>query len=234
MFLLITGSIKPENVPFLTIIDPNERLKQYIESISWYIEKSDIKDIVFCENTNYYFDTTHLLELAEKNNKNLEILQFKGNNTKVSQFGKGWGEGEIIKYCIENSEIVKNKEFFLKVTGRVIVKNIDKIISKIDIDKCYFIKLQYNMMSTVFYGTNIDLYNKYFLNGYNYVNDLEGYYLEKVFYDIIKKAERSLNVNSLPFYPKYVGISGSSGADYGEISLLSLIKKDIKCRLNIL
>lgn len=232
--LLITGSIKPKDVPYLTITDPDERLKQYIESICWYIEKSEIKDIVFCENTDYDFDTTYLFGLAKQNNKNLEILQFKGDNDKVSQFGKGWGEGEIIKYCLENSKLIKNKKFFIKVTGRVIVENIDKIKQKISTDECYFVKLQERVISTVFYVINIDIYNKYFLNEYNNVNDMEGYSLEKVFYNVIEKTKGSLKINSLPLYPRYIGISGSNGNSYQTKNPLKLAIKDIKCRLNIL
>ena len=106
------------------LTDVSERLKQYIECIEFYLCKTSINKIVFCENSNYKFDSRALYELAKKNNKLLEILQFNGNYSQIVDRGKGYGEGEIIEYALQNSKLFLQSKYFVKVTGRLDRKSV--------------------------------------------------------------------------------------------------------------
>ena len=45
--LIITGCIEPVKQNFLKILDVNERLEQYIESVEYYIKESLCDHIIF-------------------------------------------------------------------------------------------------------------------------------------------------------------------------------------------
>ena len=54
--ILLTGTINPVGMN-VKLKDPQIRLRQYSSAIIYFIEKSDFKDIVFVENSNYEFET---------------------------------------------------------------------------------------------------------------------------------------------------------------------------------
>jgi hypothetical protein len=127
--LLMTASIAPGKTPTVAIQDPNERCLQYIISLLAWIElTNNIKTIIFCENTNTQYDFSRLVEFARQKGKILEVLVFSGN-VKAQIYGKGYGEGEIIKYAIRHSKHLSNTTNFYKITGRLFVRNFDEIQS---------------------------------------------------------------------------------------------------------
>ena len=122
----------PREVPFLEINDYNVRLNQYLEAIEFYIKYTKVKDIAFVENSNFTYDYSDVYDLAKNHNKNIEILAFEGDHKKTSEYGKGYGEGEIIKYFYINSELLKRHGYFIKVTGRFKLLNIDEILKSLE------------------------------------------------------------------------------------------------------
>lgn len=216
------------------LTDVSERLKQYIECIEFYLGKTGIKKIVFCENSNYKFDSRALYEMAKKNNKFFELLQFSGNYSQIVARGKGYGEGEIIEYAIENSKLLLNSKYFVKVTGRLIISNIDILYKRIDSDRAYFNcnLYYYPSIDTKIYGMPIDLYKDTFLKAYCDVDDKENNYIESIFYNIIKK--KHIKVFNFHKCPVFEGISGSSGFNYFDdiVHIRWLI--NIGCYLNVI
>lgn len=222
--LIVTGCISPnEKVFCLSLKNSNDRLIQYIESIEYYIEKTNIKKIIFCDNSNFYSKKVDELEiLAKKYNKKFEYLTFKGNVKKCITQGKGYGEGEIIKYIYNNSLIFKSCKYFMKVTGRLKVTNIDLILRIIKKKNNYFDYTLHNKCDTRFYFISKSDYKEYFIDAYFNVNDKKKIYLEHVFRKILDKND--INYSLFPIMPKIVGISGSSGMKYKD----SVIKYYIK------
>ena len=219
MVLLLTGAIdiKGLKVPSTTIVDANERLSQYLSSIEYAITHyKSISQIVFCENTNFACDYSLLAEKAIKNGKNLEILSFKGDYTKIQQKGKGYGEGEIIKYALKKSEILMRCEVFFKLTGRLIIKNMDKIVATTPSESSFIYhpktiyKIPKDHIETFFYKVNKNLYLKYLINAYEGVDESRFHYLEHVFYEQLS----FLELQSFKIAPQITGFSGTSGDPY--------------------
>lgn len=127
--LLMTGSITPGKTRDVAIQNSDDRLFQYITSLLAWIELTDVKNIVFCENTNCKYDFSNLVEIALKKGKNLEVLIFNGN-VKAQKYGKGYGEGEIVKHAILNSKYLNEETNFYKITGRLFIKNFNEIQSQ--------------------------------------------------------------------------------------------------------
>lgn len=232
--LLITGCIYPNRKqPYLTISDPKVRYEQYIESIKYYINCEKVKTIVFCDNSNYLnFEYSKMLELAEKRNKKFEWLTFQGDDKSVETKGKGYGEGEIIKYALSNSKYLIKANSFAKVTGRLIISNIDNIIGKMNHQRNYFNCDLYssNGVDTRFYYCQKEFYEESLENLYLQCNDVQGITLEKLFYSVIKKANY---IKNIPYYPVFVGVSAGNGIIYSEKMSLKLKLANLLCILQI-
>jgi len=217
MLLILTGTICPaKETEFLALRDEGERLRQYEESIRFFLNTKTFQKIIFCENSNYGAQKlSYLKEEAKGQNTLLEILSFQGDNRQTRLCGKGFGEGEIMKYVFENSRILSGEASFVKVTGRLKVDNIGEIVSKIKEGQCYFNipnRTHREMYDTKIYVMPSELFRRLFLNAYDKVMDSEGIYLEKVYTAIIR--EHGIKVKNFPRFPRVTGVSASTGADY--------------------
>ena len=236
--LLITGCINPnKKQKYLFIDNVDIRLNQYIDSITYYIGNSIFKKIVFCENSNFsYADKKKLYELAIDNGKELEWLSFQGDENNVVKYGKGYGEGEIINYALRNSNLLKTCHIFAKVTGRLVITNINSVICRRHNQLIVMNEDIYRRkgIDTRFYVIDKKIYQTYFIDAYKYSNDSleESVALEDVFREVI--INKKLKYSNSREYPRFVGISGGSGKNYSKESYLKLNFLDIICRLNIL
>lgn len=217
--LIITACIKPNLDTFkLSLTDSNKRLKQYIECIEWSLDNTLFKNIVFVDNSGYPADPA-LIKYASDKGKNFEWLSFTGNKKQILTYGKGYGEGEIVEYAFNNSKLLKKSTYFCKLTGRLIIDNINIFIKLADINKIYFWSTGLNLknkhsdgIETRFYSMPISIYKDTFIDAYSDVNDRTGMWLEKVFYR--RFCNSYLENRQLFWYPDFHGQSGSMGINY--------------------
>ena len=208
--LIITGCIYPnKNQKYLVVSNVEDRLNQYIESIIYYINDSVISNIVFCENSNFnYKDVKVLYDIANKRGKHFEWLSFSGNSENVVKYGKGYGEGEIIEYALENSGLLNKCKVFAKITGRLKISNINCIVNGIRVKQGSVNADIYRKkgIDTRFYIIDKSLYCKYFLKAYTHTNDTQkkAVALEDVFYNTIKK-NRLFFDNTIQYYLYILG-----------------------------
>lgn len=234
MLAIITGTIRPANLANqLKICNEEERLSQYAESLKFFIEAKAFNKIIFCENSNYGTeDLAALEEMARDNGVRLEILSFQGNVQQVERHGKGYGEGEIMEYVFDHSELVREEPFFVKITGRMKVMNIQKLVSVMKPEKSYF-NIPNSTLRTLYdtriYGMPTEQFKRCFQKAYLKVWDKQGIYLEHIYTQTLK--ENGIKVTNFPRYPRIIGISGSTGGSYTYVEWKCKIK-DIISRLN--
>lgn len=227
MLIIITACIKPSTlVKNIAIRDDKIRLQQYIDTINFFLESESITDIIFCDNSNFNFNHDLLYKKAKLMMKNLEILQFKQDDTMVTKKGKSYGEVCIMDYILKNSNLIKNHHFFFKITGRLVVKNFNCIARNVKQSNNYFVYLgnpvnsKSKKIDTRFYAMTISDYVKLKDKLYNLVDESKGFTLEKSFFYGIKQSCVSFKL--LPYYPEYIGISGSTGINYNNANLKKL------------
>lgn len=228
--LLITGAIdvKSNLIPLLEVTNCEVRLSQYIHSIKYSIDYyTNITHVVFCENTNYNFDYSELCQYSKQKGKVLEIIKFTGNYDLISNHGKGYGEGEIIKYALIHSKILTECTAFYKLTGRVIIRNMDSVIraTKSNNAFIYYPSNIYrgnsNFISTIFYKTDKIFYETNLINEYQKVEDRNNQFLEYLFLDILKNHP----IKSFGVYPLISGQSGTTGLNYDLSKLKNTIEE---------
>jgi hypothetical protein len=127
--VLMTATIDAGTTPFVEIKSQQERLFEYLCSLIAWIKLTNIKTIIFCENSNTSYDFGLITNFAKNEGKVLEVLVFDGNH-EAHQYGKGYGEGKIIEYAINHSKNLNDNVDFYKITGRIFVQNFD-IVQKV-------------------------------------------------------------------------------------------------------
>lgn len=233
MSLLIVTSTVHINSQQVQLGNPDTRLKQYIESILFYLNTRNVGAIIICDNSNFDYSKVELLrQTALKNNKEVEFLSFNGDSAKIYEYGKGFGEGEILEYIFKTSDTLKRYSSFYKVTGRLIVKNIDRIIDVSDPDTNYFEKSGVNpfvnlkVIDTRFYQCTVSTFSKFFLNEYEKVDDKNNHFLEHCYYNVyIENREIFHGFKKIPIIS---GISGSTGVVYDESDFKIFARKMLK------
>lgn len=214
MLCVLTACVSPGTVQWLELRDNKERLRQYEVALKFYIKSKEIDKIVFCDNSNYDYSYSREEKLAQKYGKQLEILKYKEDECVVAKRGKGYGEGKIIEYVMHHSKLLQNETYFYKITGRLIIKNIDDILKCESTKYNYFNKNMYcyQTIDTRFFGVNKEMYQKYLINAYRRVNDGRRKYLEHCFFETLQSGKISYR-NHVPF-PVICGMSGTKGKMY--------------------
>ncbi len=228
--LLLTGCVNPQKISQLSLTDANERLKQYVDALYYYLDETNY-NIVFVDNSN--FDLSPFF-LNHKENHRLELLHFDGNNYNPT-LGKGYGEALIIQYAFLHSIFLKETDFVVKITGRLKILNIIKLISisakdkntvSVDVD----LKLHY--AQSQFFVIPVHFYYHYFSNMMFEINDTGGVHFEHILALTLKKWLRDKNkVNIFSKAINLSGISGSTGVTYLKPSFKTKTIKYIKSML---
>lgn len=233
--LVITGCIEPiKEQSWLTISDPFMRLRQYVDSIKFYIKDNTFHNIIFCDNSAYkYDDVISLYDLANKNNTNFEWLSFKGNPEKVLKYGKGAGEDEIMAYVLEHSKIMQRVKSFAKTTGRLTISNINAVMRSINPKQNYFVRDIYmyhlKAVDTRFYVCDRDYFEKHLMNCYsNTIINQHNLALEEAYWYLLKGEYKCFHD-----YPLFNGKSGGNGRNYSKELPIVLLFLRSSCSLHI-
>jgi hypothetical protein len=218
--LLLTSTIDVQNKSHVIRNDSDMRLNDYAVSLKkWLKNQQSIKKIVFVENSGHNLD--YLMEVVKTNNiydKQVEFLSFKYSaegDTDISM-----GEIKSIEYAMSQSQLLKTSEYFLKVTGRVFVRNIDSMVKNLYSDFHIVARLSENLM----YMDSMAA----FFNTKCYLNEIQPYVLremadgssgKKDFESIFARAVHFALSNNYKWYPlpeEYVleGISGTKNISY--------------------
>lgn len=237
--MVITGCVSPEkDVPFLAVRSEEERLREYISCMIWAIQKTSVDKIIYVDTNG--FDLSKVEELRnilQQTKKTIEFLSFKANSKMVEEKGKGYGEGQALEYVLRESKVIETeKDVLLKLTGRLMIGNIESIITKMNIstlrENNIVINLNYpasDMYDTRFYAVRWNTYALYLKKAYCEVDDRNWVCLEHVFFNKIKK--NRLKAICTKEYPQFIGRSGSTGKMYMPSAHGTL---NIMCKLRIL
>jgi hypothetical protein len=210
--ILLTACIDPRGMSNTYLTDIEERKMQYVNALHFYINKTNL-DIVFVENSGY--DISSFFE-KQINENRLEILTYKADDANRFR-GKGFGEAEIIEYAISHSNKIIEPCTLIKITGRLIVDNISKII------RFYSLLLsrktiQCNMSSDFSFADSKLIIAPLFFyeiltRNKSLMNDCEGNYFEHILAMSIKEQEKFYYSFFLE-NPIFLGVSGTSGVAY--------------------
>lgn len=214
--ILLTACVNPGGTIYTSLQDAEERGAQYKAALRWYLENTALR-IVFVENTLTDFSSEFTGYINEGR---LEYITFDGNNFDKS-LGKGYGEAIIIETALKRSAFIKETDYLIKITGRLILSNLNKILKKHHPRSNDYVRVNTGLvnghcycLSSFFICPPVFLQN-YFIPVKEKINDSKGYYFEHLlYYSLLRwlKDRHSHREFRMPF--KFVGTSGSTNTQY--------------------
>lgn len=217
--ILLTACVNPNGMVYTCLQDSSTRQQQYIEALRFYLEHTKLP-IVFCENTNTDFSNLFKKEIDKGR---LEYLTFNGNDYDKAK-GKGYGEAKIIIHAIEKSAILKSCNQIIKITGRLIIDNIRRIISS-PFNRIPGI-FRSNLENSRYFRTMIFIFEKSSFHKYltEHIEEITDsgatpLSIEETVAKYVSEERRII----IPFFitPHITGISGMTNAPYANKSSLT-------------
>lgn len=230
--ILLTACISPNGMAQTALQDMTQRQTQYLKAIRFYLQKTGLP-VVFVENSGHDISCFFPKEIAEHR---LEVLTFDGNNYDKT-LGKGYGEALIIDYAINHSNFIAHCNSVIKITGRLLVKNINYIINDSKLFNKAEVIASYAcpgfLDSRVFIATKPFFITR-FLPNVSKLNDSNGFYFEHLLEECTKQCIWRPFLFELPCIS---GISGTNGTQILSNSCWTLdywriMKYNWKCWLN--
>lgn len=182
MNIILTATINCRNC--LSTIEKNaiKREAWYLNSVEKYLKNTNF-DLIFVENSNY---SLNKIKSLVNGSKRVEILSYSGNKD-VDIYGKGHGEKEILHYALENSEKLKNQDYFYKVSGRYVLFDLEKQITDMEKENLLSVNFPMSKFSSVVFGCNKELFKKFFPK--NSIIDDRVKIFEFIYIDLIKSID---------------------------------------------
>ncbi len=198
--------------------DPGQRIAFTVESIEKWLNAGADARLVICDGSGFDFS-----EIVRRKfpGRLIESLSFENNQQLVEVHGKGYGEGEIIRYAMAHSAFLKSTDWFVKCTGKLWVDNFSECLKEwngLFLCKAYFsrvfsfrtTKLEY--IDTRFYMVSKDFYLKYFADAHLKVGGTYGTSIEDNFREIVLRNNLQQVLFRSP--PVVCGVGGGSGSYY--------------------
>lgn len=213
--ILLSWTIKPDQ--WITVswynksLDPEERLRWYVDNINLYLNVKNIDWVVFTDNSGFEIPSTVLNSIKDLANqlwKDIELLSFKWDSGLQKKYTYWYWEFEILEYFSKNSKLLKKTDSFYKVAWRYKIDNIEQIISKTQDYGNLFYKfgiLDFDTLATSFFKLDtetlayvVDNYKKHFYSidekYYRYI------WAENIFFSILYWRRK---FKTLKIYPKF-------------------------------
>jgi hypothetical protein len=215
--LLMTATINPKGMKYLSRSNVNERLDDYKKTFLNIANNYNIKKIIFIENSGHDIDVFRKYA-KQYPNKNIEIISSKVNNYFPREYGKGFGEYLCFKEVIKKSVLFKKCKYFIKTTGRYYIKNFNKIYSEItQSNNDIYINLQKNFTyaECSIFGGSKNFIQKYILEEIRKTNDSKNIIFEKGVANATLKAISDGLIPSFSSIPPQIqGFIGTNGKKF--------------------
>ncbi|NBU05398.1 MAG: hypothetical protein EBT39_03500 [Sphingobacteriia bacterium] len=215
--LITTATRPPEGVYVLAMTNVSTR-KITAKAAVLYWASLGVNQIVIADATGQtLLDSSEIILLSEIGVE-IEQINYQQNNHMVIKRGKGYGEGALIKFALQRSELLSKASHFFKCTGKVYCRNFSDIFNLIqrnNLQNIFWKEVFENVIDTRFFYTSKNFADNYLLPAYENINDRNNLMSEHC---ILKVASENLN-QVTAIRPLLSGFSGSLNKPYFDASL---------------
>ncbi len=216
--ILLTSSIIAHDQG-VKLKDTDARLHHALESVAQWLRVAPGHPITLCDGSS--FDLQH--EIAQRfPDAPIECLAFANDQTKVSQYGRGYGEGEIVKYALQHSHFIRQAGCFAKCSSKLWVENFEECVQWWNgslLCKGIFLNAFSPFQPTVlqhidtrFYLASVSTYEKYLVNVHLGIDVAAGHGLEECFHAAF--LQNQIKQSLMPIPPIIDGVGGGTGHYY--------------------
>lgn len=232
--ILLTSSVIAYDAE-VRLADQNKRLEFSLESLRQWKKRFPHQPIVVCDGSSFDFQPYVKKFLPYDN---IECLFFENDQTRVAQHGRGYGEGEIVRYALQHSQRIQQAGCFAKCSSKLWVTNFEACAQAWQgelllqgIFTGVFEPWQetvFSYIDTRFYISSIDAYQTFFQDAHLRIREKEGFGLENAFHQIF--LENRLHRALSPVAPVICGVGGGIGTYYKN-SLKRRLKEALRLRI---
>lgn len=228
--VLLTSSVVAMDTS-VNLKDEKLRIFHTLESIEKWLDISPKNKYVLCDGSGFDFSS---LVLDCFPDAEIECIFFDNDPALIKEHGKGYGEGEIIRYALEHSKTLKQSQWFAKCTAKLWVDNFlqctqewnEKFLCQAFFSDVFSIKTtQIKYLDTRFYLVNKSFYQAHFSDAHADVGGIEGVSIENKFLDIAVHERLNHFIFSVP--PVICGVGGGSGKYY-KCSKIRRLKEKVR------
>jgi hypothetical protein len=232
--VLLTSSVIAHDTG-VALTDTQERIRLTIESISQWLKIDPALQIVVCDGSSYDFTELILIHFPSAA---IECLFFENNQDRVRQYGRGYGEGEIVRHALKHSAVIAKAGCFAKCTAKLWVDNFLECAAdwngRLRL-KAVFLqvfsplrKTELAYIDTRFYIASSETYARYFETAHHQISTDQGYGLEECFRDVLLHHHIKGALLTVP--PVICGVGGGTGVHYRN-PLKRKFKEQLRLRL---
>jgi hypothetical protein len=216
--LLLTSSVIAHDQS-VNLKNTAARTQHAMESIDAWLRIAPDHALVICDGSG--FDYSPLIA-SRFPGARIESLHFMNDANLVALHGRGYGEGEIVKFALSHSATIAAAGCFAKCTSKLWVENFKQCLSHWNgklMLKGVFLdvfsplkKSRFHHIDTRFYVASLETYRTFFIDAHLGIRKEAGYGLEECFRDIVL-SQQMQGVLS-PCTPIIAGLGGGTGAYY--------------------
>lgn len=184
--LILTSTVTiNQNKCWLYQTDKNDRLQTYLKSVLQWLSKTKF-NIILVDNSGYNYDELSVEKELYKDR--FEVITFIESELEQAKYlehdrNKGASEMFSIDYAFNNSNIIKQSNFIIKITARYFIPELENYLCNYDLNKydcltqntrsrCEMVGSHIKYFSHIF---NISLIDK----NNNYVGHIESLWEER-------------------------------------------------------
>jgi hypothetical protein len=214
--LITTAILAPANTPALRMTDSNMRSITTKAAIYFWVGQGH-KSLVICDATGSSVLGAEELAAIRKLGVNIEQLAYQQDGVLLAQRGKGFAEGQLLEFAVENSQLLRQGEFFFKCTGKMFCRNfaaIAELIGRNNIANMFWKLFENslvdrNLVDARFFYTSVSDFKRLILPAYEQATESQ-----------ILEYQLSVGLDSLSrgtsFRPQLSGFSGALGTQCQE------------------
>jgi hypothetical protein len=221
--VLLTSSVTAYDIG-VTLKNTDERTCLALESVEQWLRIDPLLPLVLCDGSDFNFSSIVLEKFPLAR---IECLHFENNQELVKQHGRGYGEGEIVRYALNNSAFIAAAGCFAKCTSKLWVENYLECLNAWNgelLCKGVFLdsfsisrRTFFSYIDTRFYLASCAAYNKYFVDAHLQIETNRGHGLENCFFDLFSEHKIQHSLFTVP--PIICGVGGGTGTHYKNTSL---------------
>lgn len=216
--VLLTSSIVAHDKG-VALKDSDERLRLALESIEQWLKIDPDLPLVLCDGSSFDFDP---LVAQRFPHARIECLHFENNQEKVKELGRGFGEGEIVRYALAHSRLIAAAGCFAKCSSKLWVENFKtckrqwngKFLCKGVFLNVFspFRSTEFSYIDTRFYMASTAFYRQYLEDAHLHIDRKRGRALENCFHDAVISYGIKKSLLRVP--PVICGVGGGIGKYY--------------------
>jgi len=124
--LVTTATRPPEGIPFLAMTNASTRALTAKASVFFFAAQG-ARRIVIADATDTLLLNADDLSMLDQLGVKVEQLAYRQDDARIKQRGKGYGEGELIRFALRTSLLLQQSDHFFKCTGKVYCRNFPAI-----------------------------------------------------------------------------------------------------------